>query len=187
MFEKDPRTFSPEYKKLSPEQQAMVKLEITLSRFFKSLDRSISRWQRLLIPLVIVLGTLGLSGFYLIYHMTKDMDTMSAGMDPNMQQHLQSMSENMASLSKNIGVMTEQVGQLVKTVEKMNDNTASMKNNMSNMDKNMTSMTSNMSEMNESIKLINRNTAMMSRDMGHLNYSISRPASVINSMPMPMW
>ena len=66
MFEKDPRTFSPEYKNLSPEQKAMVKLEITLSNFFKKLDRSVHRWERMIYPMMVVVGVLGLSGLSLI-------------------------------------------------------------------------------------------------------------------------
>jgi len=58
MFEKDPRTFAPEYKNLSPEQKAMVKLEISLSRFFKHFDDSVKRWERMIYPAIIVFGLL---------------------------------------------------------------------------------------------------------------------------------
>jgi len=181
MFEKDPRTFSPEYKKLSPEQQAMVKLEITLSRFFKTLDRSLNRWQRLMIPLVLVLAILGLSGFYLIYHMTQDMDTMSSGMDPEMQTHLEAMSNNMAALSQNISVMTVQITKMVENIENMSKNMDSMDGHMENMDANMSEMSPNMAEMNETMKSINQNMGIMSQDMGSLNHSISRPARFMNN------
>nr|MDJ0805712.1 hypothetical protein [Gammaproteobacteria bacterium] len=85
MFEKDPRTFEADVKNLTPEQKAMVKLEITLTQFFKSFNTSITRWERLVYPSLLVMALLGLSGFYLIYNLTKDMDTMTESIDPEME------------------------------------------------------------------------------------------------------
>ncbi|MCU7906740.1 MAG: hypothetical protein KZQ76_13025, partial [Candidatus Thiodiazotropha sp. (ex Epidulcina cf. delphinae)] len=108
MFEKDPRTFAPEYQSLSPEQKAMVKLEITLTNFFKGFDKSLSRWERMIYPMMLVVGILGLSGFYLIYNVTQDMHQLTQQVDPRMETNLQSMSSHMGQLTRNIQIMTEQ-------------------------------------------------------------------------------
>jgi methyl-accepting chemotaxis protein len=188
MFEKEPRTFSPEFKKLSPEQKAMVKLEITLSRFFKTFDRSISRWERMIYPMLLVLGILGLSGFYLIYNITKDMNTMSHNMDPDMQTNLASMSQNMADLSKNIAIMTKQVGKMTGNIDSMSQNIAVMNKNIYSMDKHIGNMDVNMSgikqdlvQMNNTMRLMNVNTGLMSQDMSGLNQHIGRPARFISN------
>lgn len=196
MFEKDPRTFSPEYKKLSPEQKAMVKLEITITKFFKDFDRSISRWERLIYPVVIVFGLLGLSGFYLIYNMTKDMQTISTNMDPHMQTNLSKMSENMAELTQNITVMTGYLGVIVEKIESMDSHVNNMDTHVRNMsvnindmrasiadvDTHITSMDTAIVDMNRAIQGMTYNTGVMSRDMNIMNRNISRPASFFNNI-----
>ncbi len=119
MFEKDPRTFSEEYKKLSPEQKAMVKLEITLTNFFRQFDRSVSRWERMVYPALIIFGVLGMSGFYLILNVTKDMHTMAENVDPMMESNLDAMSRNMQELSNNVALMTRHINNLVNDVNAM--------------------------------------------------------------------
>ena len=54
MLEKAPRTFAPDYKSLSPEQKAMVKLEISLTRFVKGFDASVRRWERMVYPAMLI-------------------------------------------------------------------------------------------------------------------------------------
>jgi hypothetical protein len=178
MLDKDPRLTSPEYKKLSPEQKAMVKLEITLTNFFRDFDRSITRWERVVYPMVLVLGFLVLSGFYLIYHVTNDMNAMMLRIDPEMGPHLESMSQNMATLSTNISAMTQNLQKIAGKMETMDTNIASMDGNIgtlsesvAHMNENMEVMTYTVSDMNQVMKVMSINTGMMSRDI----HEIQRP------------
>ncbi len=132
MFEKDPRTFAPDYKNLTPEQKAMVKLEITLTRFFKDFNTSVGRWERMIYPAMLVFALLGISGFYLIYHVTKDMRSMSQSFDPAMETNMANMSRHIADLSKNISVMTGQINLLVGSIQHMDKNITQMNGTMSN-------------------------------------------------------
>ena len=175
MFEKDPRTFSPEYKNLSPEQKAMVKLEITLTNFFKKLDRSMSRWERLIYPMMLVVGILGLSGFYLIYNVTRDMHKLTEQVDPQMEVNLQAMSQYMGQLSQNISTMTEQITVLVERIDKMEGHIATMDGNIGTlsgdvgqMKENIGIMTGNVVEMNQHMRAMTVNTGVMSRDINQI-------------------
>ena len=184
MFEKDPRTFSPEYQNLSPEQKAMVKLEITLSNFFKKLDRSMSRWERMIYPMMLVAVLLGLSGFYLIYNVTRDMRRLTEQVDPQMETHLQSMSDNMGQLTQNISTMTGQISLLVKRIDKMEGHIATMDGNIGSlaldvgvMRQNIVVMTGNVAEMNHAMRAMTVNTGVMSRDINQMG----RPIDFMNS------
>lgn len=175
MFEKDPRTFSPEYKSLSPEQKAMVKLEITLSNFFKSFDKSLSRWERMIYPMLVVIGILGLSGFYLIYNVTTDMHQLTKQVDPRMEDNLQAMSSYMGQLSQNISIMTEQITVLVQRVDTMEQHIATMDGNIGvltvdvgGMSKDISQMTANIAEMNQAMRTMTVNTGVMSRDINQM-------------------
>jgi cell division protein FtsL len=184
MFEKDPRTFSPEYKNLSPEQKAMVKLEITLTNFFKSFDKSMSRWERMIYPMLVVVGVLGLSGFYLIYNVTTDMHTLTEQVDPRMEEHLQSMSTHMGELSANINVMTQSITVLVDKIESMEQHIATMDGNIGalavdvgTMRQNLGQMTLNVADMNQAMRAMTVNTGVMSRDINQMG----RPMDFMNS------
>ncbi len=184
MFEKDPRTFSPEYKNLSPEQKAMVKLEITLTNFFKSFDKSLSRWERMIYPMLVIVGVLGLSGFYLIYNVTTDMHRLTEQVDPRMEDNLQSMSMHMEQLSRNIGIMTNQITVLVKQIDSMEQHIAKMDGNIStltldmgNMKQNVGLMTVNIADMNQAMRAMTLNTGVMSRDINQMG----RPMDFMNS------
>jgi methyl-accepting chemotaxis protein len=184
MFEKDPRTFSPEYKSLSPEQKAMVKLEITLTNFFKSFDRSMSRWERMIYPMMVVVGILGLSGFYLIYNVTTDMNKLTQQVDPRMEEHLESMSTHMGQLSDNIQRMTQQVTALVDKIDSMEQHIATMDGNIGTltadvgaMSQNLGQMTVNVADMNQAMRAMTVNTGFMSRDINQMG----RPMDFMNS------
>lgn len=172
MFDKDPRLTSPEYKKLSPEQKAMVKLEITLTNFFRDFNSSITRWERVIYPLVIVLALLVLSGFYLIYNVTQDLHTMASRVDPNMEMHMESMSKNIALLSSNISAMTLNMQKVSEKMESIDLNVASMDENIgvlsesvANINRDMGVITYTVSDMNQVMKAMSVNTGTMSRDI----------------------
>jgi methyl-accepting chemotaxis protein len=185
MFEKDPRTFSPEYKNLSPEQKAMVKLEITLTNFFKNFDRSMARWERMIYPMLLIVGILGLSGFYLIYSVTRDMHQLTQQVDPKMEVNLQAMSTYMGQLSSNISTMTEQITVLVERIDRMEGHIASMDSNIGgltadvgSMKRNIGLMTGSVAEMNHAMREMTVNTGIMSRDINQ----IGRPMDRMNNI-----
>jgi hypothetical protein len=184
MFEKDPRTFEADMRGLSPEQKAMVKLEITLTQFFKSFNNSITRWERLVYPSLLVMAVLGLSGFYLIYHVTQDMHTLTRYIDPKMEINLDAMSKHMSNLSGNISIMTEQISVMVEKMDSMethirlmDGNIGTMSGDIAEVKQSMQSMTTNIFEMNQSMRAMTLNTGVMSRDINQMG----RPMDFMNS------
>ncbi len=186
MFEKDPRTFEADIKGLSPEQKAMVKLEITLTKFFKSFNDSISRWERLIYPTMIVMAILGLSGFYLIYHVTKDMSTMTQSIDPRMAANLAAMSSHMSKLSDNIEKMTGQIGIMVEKIENMDSNIAKITDSIEHVDGTMNTMTEDIGEMKYAIQGMSMNIYQMNVAVRDMNLSTKRMSHDINEISEPM-
>ena len=186
MFEKDPRTFEADIKGLSPEQKAMVKLEITLTKFFKSFNASIGRWERLVYPTVFILAILGFSGFYLIYHLTRDMTTMTQSIDPRMADNLSAMSGHMAKLSKNIEKMTGQIGIMVEKLESMDDNITRITATIDSVNGSMGKMTKDMDEMKTAINTMSWNIYQMNNSMRDMNFSTRRMSRDINDLSEPM-
>ena len=172
MFEKDPRTFGPDYDKLSPEQKSMVKLEITLTNFFKNFDKSISRWERMVYPAMILLGVLGLSGFYLIYHLTDDMHDMASYMDPDMESNLGAMSGHMRDLSDNIRTMTGQIATLTDKISSMESNIAHMDGNIGAMNTSITHVASTMDVMSDNVTQMTGSVFSMSDSVAGMNRSV---------------
>jgi methyl-accepting chemotaxis protein len=193
MFEKDPRNFEADVKGLSPEQKAMVKLEITLTQFFRSFNTSITRWERLVYPSLLVMAVLGLSGFYLIFSMTNDMKTLTANVDPQMKDNLGAMSNHMADLSRNIAIMTGQITVLVDKIGSMDVHITTMDRNIGEITGNigqvnnsMGTMTANISDMNIAMKGMSQNIAEMTRAMGSMTVNTGVMSRDINQMGRPM-
>lgn len=186
MFEKDPRTFEADIKGLSPEQKAMVKLEITLTKFFKSFNDSIARWERLIYPTIIVMAFLGMSGFYLIYHVTKDMSTMTQSIDPRMATNLAAMSSYMSELSDNIEKMTGQIGVMVDKIESMDSNITKITNTIEDVDGTMNTMTKDIGDMKFAIQGIGLNIYQMNIAVRDMNLSTRHMSHDINDISEPM-
>jgi methyl-accepting chemotaxis protein len=193
MFEKDPRNFEADVKGLSPEQKAMVKLEITLTHFFKSFNTSITRWERLVYPSLIVMAMLGLSGFYLIYNMTNDMKTLTQNVDPQMKGNLGAMAGHMSDLSQNIAIMTRQIVVLVEKVDSMDSHINTMDRNidaitgsLGQVRVSMDTMTKNVTEMNGSVRDMTKNIAVMSHAVGAMTVNTGVMTRDINQMGRPM-
>ena len=172
MLDKNPRLTSPEYKKLSAEQKAMVRLELTLSHFVKTFEKSTNRWERMVYPAMILLGILGLSGFYLIYHLTDDMHEMASYMDPEMESNLGAMSGHMRDLSNNIQTMTGQIATLTDKISSMESNIAHMDGNIGEMNTSISHVVSTMDVMTDKVSQMNDSVFGMSDSVAGMNRSV---------------
>lgn len=177
MFEKDPRKFEADVKGLSPEQKAIVRLEITLTNFFKSFDTSVTRWERLVYPSLLVMALLGLSGFYLIFNMTNDMKTLTQNVDPRMKVNLGAMSGHMSELSKNISTMTEQITVLVGKIDSMDSHIVNMDQSVGDINNSVKGMAQNVANMSHAVGAMTVNTGVMTRDINEMG----RPMKFMNS------
>lgn len=145
--------------------------ENTIYPFVESFEASTRRWERMVYPAIFVLGMLGISGFWLIYSLTKDIHDLTSSIDPKMEQ--------------NMAVIAEQVSYMSNSVDQMTLEVATMSADMSEMNMNMRSlpeMQAHMYRMNETISIIQYHTGLMNANMHHLNWSVGRPMSKMDDV-----
>ena len=156
------------------EQTALLGLEYVLSDFAKQFQKSARRWELMAYPAMLVFGLLAISGFWLIYSLTKDMNRMSDAIDPNMGPNLSKMSRNISELDASIRDMNNHITQMTANVQKMESTLITMNDTLTIMGKdisNMGPLLFNIAEMNQSMKHMTMSTGIMSRDMN----KVSRP------------
>jgi len=177
---------APDAEEVSGMREELSGVERALTDFSKSFETSARRWEIMVYPALVIFFVLGISGFYLIYSLTKDMNTLASHIDPLMAENLQTMSGNIESLSKNIHDMTgrmteisEDVGQINLTMVKINSTMSDVSRKMNTLEP----LLANISEMNMSMRAMTGSTGMMSRDMSNLNYNVGRPMSMFNMFP----
>lgn len=157
--------------------------EQTIYPFIKSFEGSTRRWERMVYPSVIVFGMLGLSGFYLIYSLTKDVHELARNVDPKMERNLAMMSQHMLELSSDIKIMTKDIGEMEAHIARLDSSILVMQEDMSSISTKLDTLPPlllNVSEMNQSMKAMTVNTGLMGRDMGIMNQNIGRPMSFMN-------
>jgi len=162
------------------EQTALLGLEYVLSDFAKQFQKSARRWELMAYPAMVVFGLLAISGFWLIYSLTKDMNRMSDAIDPNMGPNLSEMSKNIADLDVTIRVMSTHIASMAEDIDSMNASIKSMENEVGNMSAKLNTLEPllfNMAEMNKSIKQMTYTTGVMSHDMNKM----SRPMRFMNN------
>ncbi len=206
---KDPETGtqtspSPEQ---PPPQASRVPLagDAALERFAKSFEASARRWELVVYPSLFAFIILAAYGFFLIYSLTRDMHTMAAAIDPEMQPHMARMSSSVLQLAESVESMTTRIHEMADTISAMDTSVTRMTGHIAVMQTDMGEMSAkmntlepmlvNMSEMNLSIGNLNQsvlamneavhamtvNTGTMSRDMAVGTYHFVRPMSFMNS------
>jgi len=151
-------------------EQSTKRWEDTVYPFIQSFEASTRRWERMVYPAIFVLGMLGISGFWLIYSLTKDIHDLTASIDPKMEH--------------NMAVIAEQVSVMSNSVDRMTLKVASMSEDMGEMNLNMQAlpvMQNRMDEMNQSIKVMLHHTETMNVHMYHMSRSI-RPMSKMDDV-----
>ena len=162
-------------RKLYPEGDAM-------DRFVNVFEASARRWELVIYPAMLAFVVLAGYGFFLIYTLSKDINTIAQGMDPEMGRHLSHISESVIYLSENVRTMTRRVYHMSESVETMADRMVSLEhlepmlNNMQGMNHSMGAMNQNMSNMNMSMDA-------MRYDMGDMSHSIEPMGDMNSFMP----
>ena len=177
---------TPEPNEVSEVRAELSGVEKALSDFSRHFESSARRWEIMVYPAMILFFILGMSGFYLIYSLTKDMATLAAHVDPQMAQNLQTMSSNIQSLSDNIHDMTGKISLISQDVDQIGSAMVNMDSTMSDVSQKMNTLEpllANISDMNMAMRAMTNSTGMMSRDMSNLNYNVGRPMSMFNMFP----
>jgi uncharacterized protein YoxC len=147
-----------------------------ISSLSKIMSTGIKRWEKVIYPMMVAFILLSAYGFYLIVHVSGNMDDMS---------------ESFKQMNVSVAQMDSSVNRLVEVLERdLDDITASVKHMQS-----ITSMTSSLSQMNNtlhgiysSVYFMEHSTSNMSSNLSELNNNISEPLDSMNSvMPWSMF
>lgn len=158
--------------------------EQTIYPFISSFERSAKRWERMVYPAIIVLGILGVSGFWLIYSLTTDVHELARNVDPKMERNLALMAENISRLSTSVESMTSEVKDMQVHIQNIDQSILVMKDDMGAISTKLDTLPPllhTISDMNQSMKAMTVNTGVMSRDVRGMNESVGRPMSFMNS------
>lgn len=162
--------------------QATTSVSIPLEsaeRFFETFERSARRWERIVYPGLIIVVLMLITGFYMIYKVTQDMQTVVQRFsDPvmitsisDLATDMQQLTKSLSAMSANMDVMTTKVGEMSEDTKVM----AAAMDHLASMDRQMTSM-------NISLGSMGSNMDRMRWDMSVMNRNISRPMNMMNSM-----
>ncbi len=175
---------------ISPAEAELIGLEHVLSDFAKSFQSAAKRWELLVYPALLVFGIMGISGFYLIYSLTKDMHRLSSYIDPLMAENMSKMADRITALSTNIDSMTVQIERIATDIDEVSSHIAQMDDTITKVNDHMGDISrkldpmepilANMIEMNKSMRGMTWSTGVMSRDMSQMNYNVGRPMSFMN-------
>jgi len=148
-------------------------------RFFETFEKSAKRWERIVYPGIAIVVIMMMLGFYMIYKVTQDMQTvMQRFSDPvmvtsitNLATDMERLTESLSTMSVNMSIMTTKVDEMSKDTRVM----AAAMDHLASMDRQMTAM-------NSSLGTMGSNMDRMRWDMSAMNRSISRPMNMMNSM-----
>jgi len=158
-------------RELFPEGDAM-------DRFVSVFESSARRWELVIYPAMLAFVVLAGYGFFLIYTLSKDINTLAQGMDPEMGKHLSHISESVIYLSENVRTMTRRVYHMSESVETMADRMEALEY-LEPMLTNMHGMNLSMESMNQNMHTMNLNIDAMRYDMGDMSHSM-RPMGRMN-------
>jgi hypothetical protein len=144
-----------------------------ITRFLDTFERSAKRWEMVVYPAMFAFIILAGYGFFLIYSLTDNMNTIAESFDPQMALHMDGVATNMQDMTENIALMTDQVHSMSTEIKAISGQMVYLSS--------MKPMTQAMSNMEQSIQRMSGNFEMMRRDMSVLNHNISKPMSFMNN------
>jgi len=145
----------------------------SLEKIYEVFAASAKRWEAIVYPSLFAFIILAVYGFYLIFSLTMDVDSVVGEMkviSTNMVQ----ISENMNKISDSVVTMSGNVGTMTKSVGSMDSELSLQLVEMQQLNKNF-------SEMNRSVHIMTVAVNQMRRDMSILNNNVSRPMNFMNS------
>ena len=151
----------------------------SMDRFVHVFESSARRWELVIYPAMLAFVVLAGYGFFLIYTLSKDINTLARGMDPEMGKHLSHISESVIYLSENVRTMTRRVYHMSESVEDMAERMVSLEY-LEPMLVNMNGMNHSMEGMNNHMRTMNVTGDAIRYEMGQMNHSM-KPMGRMNS------
>ncbi len=146
-----------------------------ITRFLDTFERSARRWEMVVYPAMFAFIILAGYGFFLIYSLTDNMNTIAQSFDPKMAQHMEILSRNMQEMTDNIAMMTDQVHNMSTEMKMISGQMSYLSS--------MRPIAEQMAQMDYSIQRMSNNFEIMRYDMSSMNrniHDISRPMNLID-------
>jgi methyl-accepting chemotaxis protein len=153
-----------------------------MDRFVDVFEASARRWELVMYPAMIAFGVLAAYGFFLIYTLSKDINRMAQGMDPELGKNLSHISESVIYLSENMRTMTRRVYHMSESVESMAGRMEALEY-LEPMLNNMQGMNLSMDGMNQNMRTMNLNIDAMRYNMGDMSHSLRPMGNLDDIMP----
>ena len=150
-----------------------------MDRYVRAFESSARRWELIVYPAMLAFVVLAAYGFFLIYTLSKDINTLARGMDPEMGKHLSHISESVIYLSENVRTMTRRVYHMSESVEDMAGKMTALEH-LEPMLVNMHGMNTSMSGMNQEMRHMNVTGDVMRYEIGGMGESM-RPLNFMNN------
>lgn len=172
------------------DRRELAPVEVLLEKLADRFDKSAKRWEMVVYPALFAFVVLAGYGFFLVYSLSKDMNTLAAHIDSNMNENMATMTESIESLAFNVAVMTDRMNEMAihiegidEATEDMNAYLGMMQSDMSDVTYqlgNLTPIVKAMGNMDVSMRNITATTGIMSQDMNRMQQSV-RPMGVMSS------
>lgn len=150
-----------------------------MARFADAFEAAARRWELIIYPAMLAFVVLAAYGFFLIYTLSKDINILAQGMDPEMGKHLGHISDSVVYLSENIRTMTRRVHNMSESVEYMSLKMDSLEH-LEPMLVTMSGMNESIGGMNHQMRLMNVTGDAMRYEVGNMGQSM-RPMNFMNN------
>ena len=151
----------------------------TMEKFIASFERSSRRWELIVYPAMFAFIVLAIYGFFLIYSLTHDMDTIARSVDNNMGKHIETLANNMDGISKDLRTMTAQIETMTSHVKSMSANVTALET-LDPLLAEIKQMDTSIARLDNSVANMSVTTDLMRHDMRVMTHSVSKPFSRMN-------
>jgi methyl-accepting chemotaxis protein len=159
-----------------------------IERMLRQMERGSRRWEKMVFPTLIAFILLAGYGFFLVYSVTRDMNTIAHTIETDFRQdvthirddislmvaQVEMMQETMASISVKMDPLQD-MGPLLAEIKQLDDSVSRISGSVSNMDHSVVSMNDSMSNLDDSMYY-------MGKDMDDMNQSFSSPTKMFRRM-----
>ncbi len=171
----------------APPQRSGSSAETHLERLAQTFETSARRWELIVYPSVVGFILLALYGFYLVYHVTRDMADLASSTRA-MQQTVTLMAADVHGMSGDAKTMTSLVGHVAGRMDSMDTTMGGMGRTMQQMDESvqrvslqMDGAVANMHLMNRQFDAMNFQVGRVGADMSGMHQAIGRPLGFMNA------
>lgn len=149
----------------------MEGMSVCIDQFSRTFEASARRWELIVYPSLLAFIILATYGFYLIYKLTSNVDTISSRMDL--------IAENMTDISGNMTHMTGYLKQMTQNVSTMSDQVGDMSKDVHRQAQTLDSMVISMD-------LISQSVSNMSLTIHQIRYDTSQMGRNLQNTTGPM-